>query len=127
MVIYYSAEWLMLPYNLYQCSAYGLQKYIPQTRQSISCSEFPNGTAFYNQVRSVEMVLYCIRADPRRTSSVGRVLDFRVEEVMGWIPKAEPIYPGSEIQWYWVCFANDKTLVLLGRARKVVFPPRWKT
>lgn len=27
-----------------------LHKYIPQTRQSISCSEFPNGTAFYNQV-----------------------------------------------------------------------------
>lgn len=68
-----------------------MQKYIPQTRQSISCSEFPNRTAFYNQVRSVEMVLYCVRADPKRTSSVGRVLDFRVEEVVGWIPKAEPI------------------------------------
>lgn len=37
------------------------------------------------------MVLYCVRADPKRTSSVGRVLDFRVEEVVGSIPNAGPI------------------------------------
>ena len=31
-----------------------LQKYLPQTRQSISCTEFPNGTAFYDQVQPLK-------------------------------------------------------------------------
>jgi len=63
-----------------------LQKYIPQTRQSISCSEFPNGTAFYKQVRSVDMVLILCKIWPQQD-----YLPHPLPLSQGLDPKAWPI------------------------------------